>query len=311
MFFLPHLFFDEILKDGDKPVTAERLSKMSVLFSVITSLILVILKLFAWLATNSFTIRASLVDSGMDTVTSLFAFAALWYSFKREDENHGYGHGKIEGIVSLVQVVFMTILCCDLVKDAFDSINSPEPRAIESPLVGISVMFVSSLLVYFLVSFQMYSAKKTQSTVVASDSLHYSSDLFMNIGVMFSFFLSNFIPFLDIISCFGVCIYVIVGIIRIFITAMQDLMDVELPKKDKVRIIEVVNANCHVLKILHMKTRRSGTKKIVQIDVELDNAISFVDAYKIAKEVENSIAALFFHSEIVVIIVPSKTNAAQ
>lgn len=302
--FLPTSFFDSILQKYGVCNTAEKLSKISILAAVVASGILVILKAFAWMCTNSLTIQASLLDSFMDSVTSLLGFLALVYSFKKEDDDHGFGHGKIEGVVALAQVMFMSAACWGLLKEAIEGLmGKSEP--IEYPVIGISVMVVSSLIVYILVSFQMYAAKKTQSTIVTSDSLHYSADLFMNIGVMLSFAVSNFIPYLDAVAGIGVCIYVIIGIMKVFRTSMRDLMDAELPKEDKVQILEVVQANKYVLKVVHMKTRRSGTKKIVHLDVAIKKSHTFEKAYKISKEIEASVAALFIHSEVIVVTIPT------
>lgn len=302
--FLPDSFFDDILKRYNVRPTAEILSKWSILSAVIVSVTLAILKTLAWIATNSITIQASLLDSAMDAFSSLCGFIAIRYSFKEEDEEHGFGHGKIEGVVSLAQVVFMSIACWSLLNEAIESFDKTANQ-IEYPVIGISVMVVSTILVYILVSFQMYSAHKTQSTIVTSDSLHYSADLFMNIGVMLSFALSNFIPFLDAIAGIAVCTYVFVGMVRVFNTSMKDLMDAELPKEDKVRIVEALRIDREVLKIVNMKTRRSGTKKIVHIDVTISRDYSFVEAYAISKRIEKSIADLFLHSEVIVAVIPS------
>lgn len=302
--FLPYSLFDGILKKYNQDASAEKLSKMSVLFSVLTSIILVCLKFCAWITTNSITMQASLLDSSIDAISSSLAFIALIYAFKKADEDHGYGHGKVEGLASLAQVVFMSAACWELLCDAYDALTgNGEP--VVYPLVGISVMIVSTILVYLLVSFQLYIAKKTQSTLVTSDSLHYSSDLLMNVGVMISFIVSNFIPYLDALVGIGVGLYVFVAIVKVFNASMKDLMDAELPKDDKLKIIEVVKSDERVLKILHLKTRRSGTRKIVQIDIELSREHSFEEAFRIAKDVENAIASLFLHSEVVVITAPS------
>ena len=302
--FLPSSFFDGLLARYGYSATAEKLSKLSILAAVFASGLLVVLKSFAWMCTNSLTIQASLLDSFMDSITSLLGFFALVYSFKKEDEDHGFGHGKIEGVVALAQVMFMSAACWGLFKEAIAGLMG-QSDPIEYPIIGMSVMIVSSIIVYMLVSFQAYAAKKTQSTIVASDSLHYSADLFMNIGVMISFAVSNYFPYLDAIAGMGVCIYVVIGIIKVFKTSMRDLMDAELPKEDKAKIMEVLNENKYILKVIHMKTRRSGTKKIVHIDVALKKSHTFEKAYKISKEIEASVAALFIHSEVIVVMVPS------
>ncbi len=303
--FLTESFFDNLFKQYPQFFNAEKLSKLSVIAAVFTSLTLIILKFLAWRVTASFTIQASLLDSAMDAITSFFAVVALMYSFKKADADHGFGHGKIEGIVSLVQVVFMTIACCSLLKDAWDGFNGTGDT-IDYPIVGIIVMTISSAIVYTLVKFQSYVAQKTHSTVVESDSIHYAADLYMNIGAMFSFVLSNFIPYLDAVCGIAVCIYVMIGIIKVFSTAMADLMDAELPESERNAIKNLVENNSDVIKLIHIKTRRSGTKKIAHIDVIINKNHTFVDAHNISKRIEESVSALFFHSEIVVRVIPSE-----
>lgn len=302
--FIAFSFFDKIFNKFYPNATAEKFSKISVTSAVITSLVLLLLKGSASFFSNSITLQASTMDSFIDTIASLFALLAIGYAFKDADEDHGFGHGKIEGLTALCQMVFVLFACYNIFKDAIDSLKNPEH--IDNQLTGIIVMVISSILVYVLVSLQRYSAHKTKSVIVTSDSLHYSADLLMNFGVFLSLLLANSIKYLDSIAGILVCIYVVISAIKICKHSLQDLMDSELPKKYRLQILNKLSNHKEIIKVVRVRTRSAGTKKIVQADIVIDNSLSFVDADKIAQNISKDISSLFLNSEVLIIAHPNE-----
>ncbi len=300
--FIPYKFFDRVFSKFTKNPDAALFNKVPVFAAVIVSGIILSLKLIAIHYTKSLTIEASALDSFMDTIASLLAFFAIGYSVKKADENHGYGHGKIEGLTALAQMCFVLLACGNILVESYESFKNPAP--IEHQSIGICVMVISSILVYTLVSLQRFSAHKTKSVIVKSDSLHYSADLFMNFGVMLSIILSNSIQYLD--CCVGVIvgIYVFVNAIKICKRSINDLMDSELPQKYRNQVLDKLKADNRIRKILRLRTRSSGTKKIVHADIELDRNLSLVESSKISLEIERKIAELFIDCEVLIVAYP-------
>lgn len=302
--FITDRFFDVFFKRFYPNATAEEFSKIPVIAAVFISAVLFIMKITASFITKSITLEASTIDSFIDTVASLFAFLAIGYSFKEADEDHGFGHGKIEGLTALGQMIFVLFACYNIFCEAWEGLIDPKP--IEHQFVGVFVMLASSFLVYILVSLQKYSVNKTKSVIVSSDSLHYSADLLMNLGVLISLVLANYVKYLDSIVGLLVCLYVLVSAIKICNNSLRDLMDRELPEKYKSRILEKIRFNPNVLKIIRLRTRSSGTKRIVQADILIDKNIPFVEVYKITENISKDVGTLFMNSEVLIIPHPNE-----
>src|SRR3954468_1414806 len=85
------------------PAETTALTRRVTLYSVSVAAVLVSLKLVSWLASGSVAMLASMADSGLDLVASLVTFYAVRFAATPPDAEHRFGHGKAEGLASLVQ----------------------------------------------------------------------------------------------------------------------------------------------------------------------------------------------------------------
>lgn len=103
-----------MLKEGQRVVMVTEDSKyarlvvMASLSSIMMALLLVMAKMLVWFFSNSITILASMTDSMMDLVTSVINYIAVRFAIKPPDEDHNYGHAKIEALAGLAQCAFIS-----------------------------------------------------------------------------------------------------------------------------------------------------------------------------------------------------------
>lgn len=268
----------------------DELAQKSIAFAVFTSLFLVLIKFVAWIMTNSLSMQASMMDSILDALASFLAYHAAVFATSNYDENHNFGHEKVEGVVAFLQcllVIYSGIVIC---KEAYEMFVDPKP--VTNSMLGIAVMIVSCVAVYLLVYFQLYATKKTESILVKGDSLHYLSDLLMNIGIIASLVLSQFCIYIDAICGVAVGAYVLYSAVIIIRNALIDLMDEALPKEVQRKIREIIVGVDGVKEIKLLRTRSAGMKKYIEARVRVDENLSLKDADKIAQNVENSLAVI-------------------
>lgn len=155
--------------------TENRLVRLATYVAVAVAIILVLIKLYAWLRTGSASILASLLDSTVDILASLIIMYAVMISQAPADKEHRFGHGKAEPLASLAQSAFIAGSAVYLILYAIESLwmNS----ALQQVTVGLWVMALSLALTTLLVIFQYYVIQKTKSTAIQSDALHYVSDI--------------------------------------------------------------------------------------------------------------------------------------
>lgn len=291
-------FLNKILDRWFSGYNHVELAKRSVSLGVMTSVFLVIIKFIAWRVTGSISLQASMTDSLLDALVSFLVYHALKYSDVKFDDNHNFGHEKVEGVVSIFQCLIIFYSGIMILHESYEAWNDPQP--IQNTMVGIVIMLVSTVAVYQLIYFQKYVARKTSSVLVKGDSLHYLSDFCMNLAVIGSLLLSNFFAHVDIIFGSVVGIYVLYSALQVLRNALVDLMDEALPKNIRNKIVKEIFAVSGVEEIKVLRTRSAGMKRHIEAIIGVDRDVSLEDADDITKNVEKNISKLFAKVDILV-----------
>lgn len=282
---------------------SEKLSKQATLASVLVALILIVTKTWAYLVTGSVSLLGSLLDSILDGVTSLMNFFALRYALEPADDDHKFGHGKLESIAALAQSAFMIGSAVVLVLNSFD-VMFDERQVVESA-TGIAVSILAIVLTLMLVAFQKYVTKRSRSLIVEADSLHYQGDLLMNIAVILALVFVDFgIVWMDAAMAIGIGIFLCISAWSVGSKAFEDLMDQHLPDVEA-RILELVktapgSAGCH-----DVRCRQSGPNLFIQFHLEMDENLPLWSAHEIGDRIEGQIKSVYPNADVIVHLDPT------
>lgn len=287
------------MADLANKLRTERLLKRATYASVATAIVLIIVKLVAYLYTSSVSVLASLVDSLMDIGASVINLFAIRYALSPPDQEHRFGHGKAESVAGLAQSMFIAGSGLFLIIESIDRLL--HPKAIEEIGVGIGVMLFSILATAMLITFQHYVIKHTQSTAIRADALHYRTDLLTNTAIIFALLLSQ-IGWLGFDPVFAILIafYILYSAWGIGLEAFHDLLDRELSKEKRELIISIAQAHPKVLGMHDLRTRLSGRTEFIQMHLELDDHLTLAAAHAIADEVETKIMQVIPTAEVVI-----------
>jgi len=275
------------------------LLRLASLASVLTAVSLIIVKLGAWLVTGSVGLLASLVDSIMDSLASLINLFAIRYSQQPPDEKHRFGHGKAEPLAGLAQAAFISGSAIFLMLHAVDRLRfNHEIKAIG---LGIAVMIFAIVLTLGLLALQHYVIRRTQSTAIRADALHYATDVLTNLSILVALYLSTLgWTWADPVFAIGVALYIFYSAFRIGYEAFQQLMDHQLPKETLEEIRAIADSHPAVLGTHELRTRQSGQQQFVQLHLELDQNLELERAHAYADEVEDRIKALLPGAEVII-----------
>lgn len=261
-----------------------RLLRRASLASVITAVALILLKLAAWLATGSVSLLASLVDSLMDSLASLVNLLALRYSLQPPDAEHRFGHGKAEPLAGLAQACFIAGSALFLGLHAVERLR--EPRALDSPVVAVVVMLAATVITAGLLTLQRHVIRRTGSTAIRADALHYATDLLTNLGVLLAIVLAaGGMPLADPVLALLVTAYIFYSAVRIAIEAVGQLMDAQLPAATREAVLERVLSHPEVRGAHDMRTRQAGQLVFVELHLELDGSLPLRRAHAIGDQV--------------------------
>lgn len=277
----------------------EKLVKRATLSAVLISIVLIIIKLLTCWLTGSISLLASLLDSSIDLLASGLNFFLVRYALKPADDDHTFGHGKAESLAALAQSTFIIGSATIVLLSSVKSVISPSE--IQVPLLGIIISIISTVITAFLVLYQKYVIKLTRSKAIEADMLHYSSDMLMNIAVIFALALSWYgVAYADAFFAFFIALYICYSAYQIAYNAIQDLLDRALPDSDNAKIAVIIAAYPDVRGFHDLKTRQAGPLKFIQLHLELDDDMPLIQAHAIADSVEKRISEEFSPATVII-----------
>ena len=146
-----------IMRDYVDKLEAEKLLKRATTASVSLAFALIGLKTWGYIESGSVAIFGTLLDSVMDSLSSIIIFVAVRFSLVPADEDHRFGHGKAEAIAGLLQAFVITVTSIFLMYEVIDKIINPQ--TIRKAELGIGIIVASIVLTVLLVIYQKYSSK--------------------------------------------------------------------------------------------------------------------------------------------------------
>jgi ferrous-iron efflux pump FieF len=276
------------------------LMRRATVASVAVAFTLICIKFVAYVLTGSVALLSSLIDSVLDSLASVLNFIAVHHSLSPADEEHRFGHGKAEPLAGLGQAAFIMGSSLFLI---FEAINRfVNPHAILHGDIGIAVMLISLVTTILLVVYQRHVVKQTGSLAIRADSIHYFSDIALNLGVILALFLSTYWNWslADPLIAMSIVIYIVYSAWRIVKQSLDQLMDRELSDEDRDKIKTIVNEHAGVISLHELRTRASGKDIFIQTHLDMDAAMSLLKAHRISEEVEEKLQAAFPNADILI-----------
>lgn len=285
------------------PEETARLLRLATYASTSVALVLIVAKLVAWGLSDSVSLLATLIDSVLDALASVINLVAVRHALTPADKEHRFGHGKAEALAGLSQSMFIAGSAGFLLLEAGRRIISP--IEVEAPGIGILVMVFSIVATLILLGFQRHVIRKTNSTAIKADALHYRTDILVNGSVILALWLSTkgWAGFDALFAC-GIAIFILYSAWEIITVSYDHLMDRELPDEQREDIKKLVLQHSSARGLHDLRSRHSGTMTFIQLHLELDDNLSLLEAHKISDEVEMSLLEAFPGSEIIIHIDP-------
>lgn len=277
----------------------EKQVKQAANLAVLVAIVLIVIKIFAWWQTGSMAILAVTADSFVDLFASLTNVFVLRFALQPADEEHTFGHGKAESLAALAQSAFIAGSALFLLLQGGQRLS--EPELIVSSELGIGVALFSIMATGALVLYQKSVVKQTGSPAIAADSLHYQSDLYMNLAILIAMGLNLWgIAYADALFAIGIALYIFYNAVKMSWEATQSLLDKALPKEEIELIWQVVREQADIISIHDLKTRRAGAVRFIQLHLEMRDDLTLMQAHDITDSLEQKMLTCFPHSEIII-----------
>jgi len=274
------------------------LVKLSLIASIICATIVSLLKLYGFIHTGSVSLLASLIDSGLDLSVSIMNYVAVRYALEPPDDKHRFGHDKIQDLAVFTQSIFFFGSGIFTIISAINHFVSK--HEVEDAHVGIWIMFVAIIITLSLLVFQTYVIKKTNSTIIEADILHYVTDLCTNFAVIIGVYFGKKYPIIDIILGSLIAIYIIHGAYELLKSSIKNLLDEEFDDEEKSQILKIIKEFSEVRGIHDLKTRKTSSRLFIQFHIELDGQMNLYLSHEITEKIVSEISKKFANIEILI-----------
>ncbi len=277
--------------------------------SVASNSVLVVLKLIVGLLIGSVSVLSEAIHSGMDLIAALIAFFAVRIAGRAADEEHPFGHTKVENISAAVEALLIFAAAIWIIFEAVQKLIHPRP--LETVGWGIGIMLVSTIA-NLIVSQRLFKVgKETDSAALIADGWHLRTDVYTSAGVMVGLGIiwlgSKLFPGLNLswidplaaIAVAGLIIHAAYDLTR---RAIQDLVDQSMPVEEKEWIENYLSSLYPTVRSFHrLRTRKAGATRFINLHLALDSNLTVAESHSIGDKIVADFKLHFPHDVDVIV----------
>lgn len=260
------------------------------IFSAFVNAILAIIKGLAGIFGNSYALIADAIESTTDVFSSLLVLFGLKYSTRPADENHPYGHGKAEPLITFIVVGLLVTSATVIAYESIQNIQTPQKTPKAYTLIVLAAIVIFKEIFYRFVS---RKSDETKSSSLKADAWHHRSDaitsLLAFIGISIAVFMGKGYETADDWAALLASGFIIYNAFLIFRPALGEIMDEHLYDdiiSDVRKIAEQVNGvegteKCFV--------RKTGMSFHIDLHIWVNGEISVTQGHDTAHLVKEAI----------------------
>ena len=292
---------------------ADSEKRRAALSSVLAAIFLTLIKLVVGILTGSLGIMAEALHSGLDLVAAAVTLFAVRVSGRPADREHPYGHGKVENLSALFEVLLLLATCVWIIYEAIQRLFFKSVE-VEVTFWAFAVMIIAIVVDASRSRLLYRVAKKYNSQALEADALHFSTDIWSSSVVIVGLVLVKLsgvlgVPWLakaDAVAAMGVAgivVWVSVQLGQRTVTALLDGVPASL-RDDVVYAARVPG----VVEVTRVRVRRSGPETFADIRLAVQRDASFERTQDIAAAAEAAVGRVLPGADVVVEVEPVRAD---
>ncbi len=260
------------------------------IFSLFGNLIVAVIKWLAGYFGNSYALIADAIESTGDILASALVLIGLRYTHRPADEDHPYGHGRLEPLITFVVVIFMAISALIIAYESVVNIITPH----DSPKV-FTLYILIPLIIWKEISFQIVirKANKTNSTSLKADAWHHRSDAITSVaallGISISLIMGKGYESADDFAALFASGFILYNAYKIFRPAFGEMMDENNHDELTALIRETAEKVKGVVATEKCFVRKTGMHYQVDLHVIVDGDMSVTSGHDISHLVKDAL----------------------
>ena len=283
--------------------------------SMAAAAVMTLLKLGAGLFSGSLGVLSDAAHSGLDLAGSALTFFSVNVSDKPADEDHTYGHGKIENLSAFAEACLMAVSCAWIIWEAVQRILY---RAVDlQHAIWPALVLVISVGVDFWRSRQLSAvAKRTGSPALATDAFHFASDIWSTVAVLAGLIVTwlgtrfgiGALHYADPCAAVIVSLMILGMSIRLGHEALGALID-EVPSETRRRLVHEVERVAGVMAVERARVRRAGAGYFVDLTLALPRRFTFEHTGELVQAATAAVHRALPTADVVIHTIPRETRA--
>jgi cation diffusion facilitator family transporter len=259
-------------------------------FSLIGNASLAVIKGLAGFFGNSYALIADAIESTTDIFSSFLVLFGIKYSSRPADENHPYGHGRAEPLITFIVVGFLITSATIIAYESILNIGTPHELPKSWTLIVLGL-----IIVWKEISFQLVMKKsiETNSSSLKADAWHHRSDAITSvaafIGISIALFLGKGYESADDWAALFASGFILYNSYLIFRPALGEIMDEHL-YDDLVEEIRTVSHKVKgVIDTEKCFIRKAGMKYHVDLHAIVESTISVKEGHDISHRLKDTL----------------------
>ena len=225
------------------------------------------------LATGSLAILSEAAHSLLDLAATVMTYFAVRVSGRPADEEHHYGHGKVESVTALAETALLFLLSGVVIWEAAHRLLGGETHQVEATIWAFGVIAVSIVVDFFRARALYRVAKETASEALEADALHFGSDMWSSAAVLLGLgaVLMGF-PWADSAAAIIVALFICVAGWRLGRRTIETLTDTA-PAGASEQIKQIATRVAGVVAVDRVRVRPAGHTVFVDLDVAVSRTL--------------------------------------
>ncbi len=255
--------------------------------SIAIGLIVLGLKVAAWLLTGSAALFSDAAESVVNVAASAVAYMALRMAAKPADANHPYGHDKAEFFAAVIEGVLIVVAALAILQHVWHVWREPAP--IDQPLVGMALNALAGVfnLVWAIVLGRR--GRVLRSPALLADARHLMADVVTSAGVLagVGIAVATGIAWIDPLLAALTAVYILVSGGRVIMESVGGLMDAAPAPEIMARIRALVSQHAEgAIEAHDLRTRHAGRLTFLEFHLVVPGEMTVAQAHDICDRVE-------------------------
>lgn len=269
-------------------MTNEEKAVKATYFSIFGNFALALIKWFAGYFGNSYALIADAIESTSDIFASFLVLFGIKYSSRPADENHPYGHGRAEPLITFLVVGFLITSATIIAYESIINIQTPHDLPKPWTLIVLGGIIVWKEMSFRLV---MKRSKETKSSSLAADAWHHRSDAITSVaafvGITIALTFGKGFEAADDWAALFASGFILFNCYKIFRPALGEIMDEHLYED---LTLEIRKASVKVEGIIDTEKcfiRKAGMNYHIELHAIVDGNISVKEGHLLAHNLED------------------------